>query len=228
VSVRVSDDNGGSRISLDGNGSDSAAVYAVQRTSKELSTYVPGTTVVSGVATAPASAPASAPAPMPAPAAAPPPSAAMPVAAAAPVAPATPPPAAVSAAPPAISGVSAGATDLHVADTVPNTWTRVGLALERAQVGTLTSRDENARTYTLAFSSTVEAPPAESEHHWYSFVLHPFGGDKGKTEQVARTLTVRVSDDAGGAHVTVEGDAADKASTDAAHRVAQILRDRLS
>jgi uncharacterized lipoprotein len=134
----------------------------------------------------------------------------------------------VSSTPPPISGVSTGGTDLHVADTVPNAWTRVGLALERAQIGTLTARDESTRTYTLAFSSTVEAPPPESEHHWYTRVLHPFGGDKGKTEQVTRTLTVRVSDDAGGARVTVEGDAADKSTADAARRVAQVLRDRLS
>jgi hypothetical protein len=213
VTVRVSDDNGGSRISVDGNGTDHAAVYAVQRTSKELSTYVSGATVVNAAAApAPAASPASA-----APTAAPPPAA--PVAA---------PPPAVTSAPPAISGVSAGATDLHVADTVPNTWTRVGIALERAQIGTLSARDENARTYTLAFSSTVETPPAESEHHWYTPILHPFGGDKGKSEQVARTLTVRVSDDAGGARVSVEGDTADKSSADAARRVVQVLRDRLS
>jgi len=214
VAVRVSEDNGGSRITLDGSGTDRAAVYAVQRTTKELSTYVSGATVVNAVAApAPAVAPASA-----APAAAPPP--------AAPVAATSAPP--VTSAPPAISGVSAGATDLHVADTVPNTWTRVGLALERAQIGTLSARDENARTYTLAFSSTVETPPAESEHHWYTPILHPFGGDKGKSEQVARTLTVRVSDDAGGARVSVEGDTADKSTADAARRVVQVLRDRLS
>ena len=220
VTVRVSDDNGGSRISLDGNGSDHAAVYAVQRTTKELSTYVSGATVITVAAAAPAAVPAPAAAPPSAPpVAAPAPSAPV---AAAPVA-----PAAVSSVPPPISGVSAGATDLHVADTVPNTWTRVGLALERAQIGTLSARDENARTYTLAFSSTVEAEPAESEHHWYTRVLHPFGGDK-KTEQVARTLTVRVSDDAGGARVSVEGDTADKSTADAARRVVQVLRDRLS
>jgi hypothetical protein len=221
VTVRVSDDSGGSRISVDGNGSDHAAVYAVQRTSKELSTYVSGATVVSGGVAAPAATPAPAAAPPRSPPVATPAPAA-PVAAA----PAAPP--AVSSAPPPISGVSAGATDLHVADTVPNTWTRVGLALERAQIGTLSARDENARTYTLAFSSTVETPPAESEHHWYTPILHPFGGDKGKSEQVARTLTVRVSDDAGGARVSVEGDTADKSTADAARRVAQVLRDRLS
>ena len=45
---------------------------------------------------------------------------------------------------------------------------------------------------------------------------------------MARTLTVRVSEDAGGARVSVEGDTADKSTADAARRVVQVLRDRLS
>ncbi len=207
VSVSVSDDNGGSRIKVDGNGSDRSAAYAAQRTSKELASSVSGAKAIATVEAVPVAAP-------------------MPAAASAPVAPAAATPVAVSSAPPEISGVSVAGTDLHVADTVANTWQRVGLALERAQLGTLSARDEKARTYALAFNSTVEAPPAE--HHWYTRVLHPFGGDKGKTETVARTLTVRVSDDAGGARVSVEGDMSDKATAEAAQRVLQALRDRLS
>ena len=214
VSVSVSDDGGGSRISVDGNGSDRSATYAAQRISKELAASVSGAKVMAAAAAEPVTAP------MPASA---PPSAAMPAAATPAVAAA---PAAVSAAPPAISGVSVSGTDLHVADTVANTWQRVGLAIERAQIGTLSARDENSRTYTLAFDSTVEAPAAE--HHWYTRVLHPFGGGKAKTEKVARTLTVRVADDAGGARVSVEGDMSDKATAEAAQRVVQVLRDRLS
>jgi uncharacterized lipoprotein len=208
VTVRVSDDNGGSRISVDGNGSDHAATYAAQRTGKELSNSISGATAIAAAAAAPAVVP--------------------PAAVAAPVAPVAAPPPSVTTAPPAISGESVGGMDLHIADTVPNTWQRVGLALERAQIGALSARDETAHTYTLAFSSTVETKPAETEHHWYTRILHPFGGDKGKTEQVARTLTVRVSDDAGGARVSVEGDTSEKSTADAARRVVQVLRDRLS
>ncbi|HEY2396770.1 MAG TPA: hypothetical protein VGH81_12465 [Rudaea sp.] len=217
LSVSVSDDSGGSRISVDGNGTDRSATYAAQRIGKELAASVSGAKVLAPVAAAPVAAP------MPA---TEPPSATMP-----PVAPAAAPavaPAAVSAAPPAISGVSVAGTDLHVTDTVANTWQRVGLAIERAQIGTLSARDENSRTYTLAFDSTVETPAAESEHHWYTRILHPFGGGKAKTEKVARALTVRVSDDAGGARVSVEGDMSDKATAEAARRVVQVLRDRLS
>jgi uncharacterized lipoprotein len=115
---------------------------------------------------------------------------------------------------------------LHVADSVPNTWTRVGLALERAQLGALSGRDENAHTYTLDFSATLQTN-AEGEHHWYTRVLHPFGGDT-KTEQVTRKLTVRVDEDAGGARVSVTGDGTDKETMDAARHVAKVLRERLT
>jgi len=217
ITVSVSEDAGGSRISVDGNGTDRSATYAAQRTGRELAGSVSGATALAPVAAAPAAAPVPASAP---------PSAAMPAPAPAPMAPAAA--ASVSSAPPAIGGVSVAGNDLHVADTVANTWQRVGLAIERAQIGTLSARDEASHTYTLAFDSTVEAPAAESEHHWYTRILHPFGGGKGNAGKVARTLTVRVSDDAGGARVSVEGDMSDKASAEAAQRVVQVLRDRLS
>jgi uncharacterized lipoprotein len=139
----------------------------------------------------------------------------------------TPPPA-VASTPPSIASTSTGSTDLHVADTVPNTWTRVGLALERAQLGTLSARDANAHTYTLDFSATL-ATNAEGEHHWYTRVLHPFGGDEAKTtQQITRRLTVRVAEDTGGARVDVQGDASDKETMAAARHVAQVLRERLT
>jgi uncharacterized lipoprotein len=139
-----------------------------------------------------------------------------------------PPAAPASSTPPPIAAVSTGSTDLHVADTVPNTWTRVGLALERAQLGALSGRDENAHTYTLDFSATL-ATNAEGEHHWYTRVLHPFGGgDETKTQQVTRRLTVRVAEDAGGARVDVHGEGTDKETMDAARHVAQVLRERLT
>jgi uncharacterized lipoprotein len=213
LTVFVTDDNGGSRIVVTGPGNTPPAVYAQQRTAKELAKYVPGASITNAAsATTPVNAepPAST---------VPPPSAAAP-------APAAAPPAAVSSVPPAISGVSVAGADLHVADTVQNTWQRVGLALERAQVGSVSARDEAAHTYTLNFSGTVETKP-DGETHWYSKVLHPFGGDS-KTEQIQRQLTVRVADDSGGAKVSVEGDTSDKSTADAARRVVEVLRERLS
>lgn len=140
----------------------------------------------------------------------------------------TVPPAAADTATAASAAPSAtfSGSDLRVTDSVAHTWQRVGIALERAQIGTLSARDENAHTYTLDFASTTEI--AETEHHWYSRILHPFGGSGTKTQQVTSQLTVRVSDDNGGARVSVEGNSTDKSSSDAARRVVQVLRDRLS
>ena len=135
----------------------------------------------------------------------------------------------VSSVPPA-AGKSLGESDLYVADTTPHTWQRVGLALERAQVGTISARDESAQTYTLDFNSTVEVVAPPPEHHWYSRVLHPFGGDSGNStqRQVKSQLTVKVVADKDGSRVSVEGNAGDKSASDAARRIMAILRERLS
>ena len=119
---------------------------------------------------------------------------------------------------------------LHVADSPEHTWRRVGLALERAQVGTISARDESARSYTVEVSGLGVSTPVPEEHHWYTRVLHPFGG--GGTKTVSQTvnghLTVRVSEDKGGAKVNVEGDSSDTATATAARRVLEVLRERLS
>lgn len=143
----------------------------------------------------------------------------------------------------ASSRASAGAqgVDLHVADSVEHTWQRVGLALDRAQIGTLTSRDEAGRSYTMDFSGTVTTqeatPAAPEEHHWYSRILHPFGGgssgastttQSAKTQQVTSALRINVSEDNGGARVSVIGNANDKSASDAARRVIEVLRERMS
>lgn len=131
--------------------------------------------------------------------------------------------AAPTTAPPSNADLSGG--DLRVADSVAHTWQRVGLALERAQVGTLSARDENAHTYTLDFNGTVEVP---DEHHWYSRVLHPFSGGGTTTKTTTGRITVRVTEDNGGSKVSVEGDSTDKSAADSARHVAQVLRDRLT
>jgi uncharacterized lipoprotein len=135
--------------------------------------------------------------------------------------------ASVSAAPPSV----AAATDLHVADTVDNTYQRVGLALERAQLGKVASKDDAAHSYAYDFDGAVTTRPAAAqEHHWYSRILHPFGGggDKAETQSVKASLRVNVSDDAGGARVNVVPAAGDKSAAAAAQRLAAALRERLS
>jgi len=229
LTIRVLDDGGGSsRIDVAGNPGDKAAAAASKSVVESLHDKIAGATLVATAVpattyAAPAAAPATTYAVPPAPA---PPASAAP--AAAPPAMASTPPPAVASTPPSIASTSTGSTDLHVADTVPNTWTRVGLALERAQLGTLSARDANAHTYTLDFSATL-ATNAEGEHHWYTRVLHPFGGDEAKTtQQITRRLTVRVAEDAGGARVDVQGESTDKETMAAARHVAQVLRERLT
>ncbi|MDR3388379.1 MAG: hypothetical protein P4L92_15130 [Rudaea sp.] len=148
-----------------------------------------------------------------------------------------------NALPPSASQASLGAAattaltgdGLHVADSPDHAWQRVGLALERAQVGTISGRDETARSYTLEVSGlgAAPAPAAAEEHHWYTRILHPFGGGSSnttaaQTQTVSGHLTVRVSEDKDGAKVSVEGDSTDSATATAARRVLDVLRERLS
>ena len=106
----------------------------------------------------------------------------------------------------------------------------MGLALERAQVGTISARDESSKSYTVEVAGLGEpAAAAPEEHHWYTRVLHPFGGSsKAKAQPVSGHLTVRVSEDKSGAKVNVEGDSSDSATATAARRVLEALRERLS
>jgi uncharacterized lipoprotein len=138
-----------------------------------------------------------------------------------------------SNAPPAVS--IAGET-LRVADSVEHTWQRVGLAIERAQLGEISARDAESHSYTLEVAGLRAAAPipAPQEHHWYSRILHPFGGDKSSSEAASSAppvnghLNVKVTPDGDGARVEVEGPANDAAASEAARRVLQALRERLS
>ncbi|MEP6484869.1 MAG: hypothetical protein ABJB01_10490 [Rudaea sp.] len=141
----------------------------------------------------------------------------------------TPPPASVSASG---SNVALTGNGLHVTDSVEHTWQRVGIALDRAQLGTVSERNESARSYTLEVSGLRAAPaPEATEHHWYTRVLHPFGGGKSSTvnaQPVSGRLTVKVISDGDGSRVDVEGAANDSSASEAARRVLDALRERLS
>src|SRR4051812_19733342 len=87
----------------------------------------------------------------------------------------TPPGNVTTTAPVASSTVSVGSA-LRVADSAEHTWQRVGLALERAQVGTISARDAGTHSYTVevaGLSAPAAAPAPAEEHHWYSRILHP-------------------------------------------------------
>ena len=149
--------------------------------------------------------------------------------------PATSPPSGVSTAttPVASSTVSVG-NGLRVSDSADHTWQRVGLALERAQVGTISARDAGAHSYTVEVAglSAPAAPAPAEEHHWYTRIMHPFGGGGSKTATstpVSGNVTVRVSAEGNdAARVDVEGASSDATSAEAARRVLAVLRERLS
>jgi uncharacterized lipoprotein len=129
-------------------------------------------------------------------------------------------------APPAVTITGGGS--LRIADNVDHAWQRVGIALERSQAGTISARDATAHTYTVEVSGLRAPAPAAApaEHHWYTRILHPFGGGaksaNADTSPVSGSLTVTVSADGDGARVEVNG------PEEAARRVLEILRERLS
>ena len=130
---------------------------------------------------------------------------------------------------PPASGAMQTAAGLHVSDSVEHTWQRVGLALERAQVGTISERDESGHSFTLDVQGLKANAPAPEEHHWYTRVLHPFGGgSKSSGETVRGRLNVKVMSDGDGSRVDVEGASNDTSSSEAARRVLDALRERLS
>jgi hypothetical protein len=161
--VRVVDDGAASKVIVAGNGNDKAAAAASLRVIQILHDKLPGSSFPPASAPPPAVAGA-------APAGA--------VAASAPPSAAPPPP------PPAPSN------ELQVADSVKGTWIKVGPALERSKLGTISARDDNAYTYAFDFDSSLPKP--ESEKHWYNH-----WGWWGGT--VKTRLAISVLDDGAGA-----------------------------
>jgi hypothetical protein len=108
-------------------------------------------------------------------------------------APASAPPSAAPPPPPA-----APSNELQVADSVKGTWIKVGPALERTKLGTISARDDNAYTYTFDFDSSLKP---ESEKHWYNHLGIGGGGDTVKIR-----LAVSVLDNgAGSSRILVAG-----------------------
>lgn len=109
---------------------------------------------------------------------------------------------------------------LAVADTVPNTWARVGLALERSGAATIIARDEAGHAYTVETTGqTVE------KAGWFKRAI-TFGRAGNKVTARVQ-LTVRVGTEGNGSRVAIEG-ANDDAARDAARSLLQALRERLS
>ena len=121
--------------------------------------------------------------------------------------------AATAATPRPAARRTTGIDGLHVADGVDSTWSRIGLALERADVGQVASKDEAGRTYELTLTTTREA---KEQGGWIKRLF-----TRKKMETVTERVNIGVSADGEGSRVSVSGDAA------AVQRVVALLRERL-
>lgn len=122
--------------------------------------------------------------------------------------------------PPTTNSVIVSDEELHVDDTVENTWRRVGLALERAQLGTVVQRNESKHSYVLAFTSTKTV---SRKGNWFMRWFH-----RSSTVSMTDQLTINVISHEDTASISIQGDASNTQSVEAAQRVKAILRERLS
>lgn len=106
---------------------------------------------------------------------------------------------------------------LTLADVPANAYRRVGLALERGGVGTISSHDDNAMTYQVAVDSMVTTQPEEKG----GFFHRIFHRNHSETKNVTGTVTVSVAPSGNGSVVNVQGD------QDAVERVLGVLQQRL-
>ncbi len=128
--------------------------------------------------------------------------------AAQPSATAAPEPEAEATAP---AGGSTG-NSLTLSDTPDSAYRRVGLALERGDVGQVTAQD-TAHTYQVAVNAVVTQKP---EGGFFHRLFH-----HAKSETVEGTVTVSVAPSGAGSVVTAQG------NPDAVARVMAVLQQRL-
>ncbi|MEO7935207.1 MAG: hypothetical protein ABIR27_03025 [Dokdonella sp.] len=125
-----------------------------------------------------------------------------------------------SSAPP-LDAQNLGGDGLTVSDSLANTWSRVGLALERSGVATIQSRDAQARTYDISAKGKKTRSPG------FLKKVATLGMARDKSVSTPVGLRVRVSGSDGACKVTVEG-ATTESGTNAAAQVLQSLRERMS
>lgn len=111
------------------------------------------------------------------------------------------PPAGDATATPGATGTPPGAVagdSLTLADDVDNAYRRVGLALERSGVGTVSARDDAAHSYQVAVQTTVV-------HEKTGGFFHRLFSRK-KKETISGTVSVTISAEASGSKVQLEGE----------------------
>ena len=124
-------------------------------------------------------------------------------------------PAMTSMAPPAAGATpnAEGSTSMTLADTPYSAYHRVGLALERGEVGQVTAHDDTAHTYEVAVNTTVTR---KEEGGFFHRLFH-----RSKNETVTGNVTVAVEPQGSGSVVEATG------NPDAAARVIGLLKQRL-
>lgn len=127
----------------------------------------------------------------------------------------------------AASAASANATSLHLDDDVDSAYRRVGLALERGDLGTVSAQDESAHSYQVTMSAQqgIESNKGFFERHFSNTQNAPDQPGAGAAPTNASkgpVVNVRVEPAAaGGSTVSVQGDA------EQAARLAAALKARL-
>jgi uncharacterized lipoprotein len=122
-------------------------------------------------------------------------------------------PAAESAPP----GAVVSGNSLTLADDPASAYRRVGLALERGGVGTISARDDNAMTYQVAVSGMVTTQ-SEDKGGFFHRIFHH---SHSETKDVTGAVTVSVAASGSGSVVNVQG------NQDAVQRVLEVLQQRL-
>jgi uncharacterized lipoprotein len=110
-------------------------------------------------------------------------------------------------------------SSMSLADSPAGAWRRVGLALERSQVGEIAARDESAATYTLTGKTRVGAKDDRG------FFKKLFTSEKSESAEVTRV--VRISADGAGSRVTVEDEGGQPVGDEFARRIISALKQRL-
>ncbi|HET6907385.1 MAG TPA: hypothetical protein VFH52_10590 [Rhodanobacteraceae bacterium] len=106
---------------------------------------------------------------------------------------------------------------LTLADDPASAYHRVGLALERGGVGTISARDDSAMTYQVGVDSMVTTQTEEKG----GFLHRLFHRNHSETRNVTGTVTVSVAPSGSGSVVNVQG------NQDAVERVLGMLQQRL-
>lgn len=118
-------------------------------------------------------------------------------------------------APPTASVATGGVSgnSLALGDTPANAYHRVGLALERGEVGQVTAHDDSALTYQVAVDTVVTGKP---EGGFLRRMFH-----RSKSETVKGAVTISVAPQGSGSVVQASG------NPDAVARVMAVLQQRL-